>query len=148
MTKRTRLCVQVAEMGFLRMLAGLSLGDRVRSSAICEELGVELLLLCIESSQLRWFGHLVRMVRASGCLPREEFQASSAGRRPCGRPRTRWRDYISTLAWERIGILQSALVNMSREREVLGSPARAFSTDFFLSKVSAYTMSALFDWDI
>ncbi|KAJ8005185.1 hypothetical protein DPEC_G00144010 [Dallia pectoralis] len=94
------------------------LRDRVRSSVIREELGVEPLLLCIERSQLRWFGHLVRM--PPGRLPREVFQARPAGRRPRGRPRTRWRDYISTLAWERLGIPQSELANVAREREVWG----------------------------
>ena len=39
-------------------------------------------LLCVERIQLRWLGHLIR--------------------RPRGRPRTRGRDYISTLAWERL----------------------------------------------
>ncbi|KAJ7993845.1 hypothetical protein DPEC_G00258930 [Dallia pectoralis] len=73
-------------MGFLRKVAGLSLRDRVRSSVIREELGVEPLLLCVERSQLRWFGHLVRM--PPGRLPREVFQARPAGRRPRGRPRT------------------------------------------------------------
>ncbi|TWW69645.1 hypothetical protein D4764_18G0004510 [Takifugu flavidus] len=45
MTERTRSRVQAAEMSFLRRVAGLSLRDRVRSSAIREELGVEPLLL-------------------------------------------------------------------------------------------------------
>ena len=45
MSKRTRSRVQAAEMGFLRRVAGVSLRDRVRSSAIWEGLGVELLLL-------------------------------------------------------------------------------------------------------
>ncbi|KAI3374835.1 hypothetical protein L3Q82_021373 [Scortum barcoo] len=55
-----------------------------------EELGVEpLLLLRIERSQLRWLGHLFRM--PPGRLPREVFQACPTGRRPRGRPRTRWR---------------------------------------------------------
>ena len=40
-TKRMRSRVQAAEMGFLRRVAGVSLRDRVRSSAIREELGVE-----------------------------------------------------------------------------------------------------------
>ena len=117
MTERTRSRVQAAEMGFLRRVAGVSLRDRVRSSAIREELRVEL-LLCVERSQLRWFGHLVRM--PPGRLPREVFQARPAGRRPRGRPRTRWRDYISTLAWEGLGIPQSELANVAREREVWG----------------------------
>ncbi|KAJ8003299.1 hypothetical protein DPEC_G00167980 [Dallia pectoralis] len=59
-----------------RKVAGLSLRDRVRSSVIREELGVEPLLLCIERSQLRWFGHLVRM--PPGRLPREVFQPGTS----------------------------------------------------------------------
>jgi len=43
------------------MVAGLSLRDRLRSSDIERELGVEPLLLHVERSQLRWFGHLIRM---------------------------------------------------------------------------------------
>ncbi|TWW71088.1 hypothetical protein D4764_17G0005710 [Takifugu flavidus] len=71
MTERTRSRVQVAEMSFLHRVAGLSLRDRVRGSAIREELGVELLLFRVERSQMRWLGHLVRMlpgrlVRCSG----------------------------------------------------------------------------------
>ncbi|KAI3363609.1 hypothetical protein L3Q82_001239 [Scortum barcoo] len=88
-------------MSFLRRVAGRSLRDRVRSSVIREELGVEPLLLRIERSQLRWLGHLFRM--PPGRLPREVFQACPTGRRPRGRPRTRWRDYVSRLAWERLG---------------------------------------------
>lgn len=53
-TERIRSRIQLAEMSFLRWLV-------VRSSAIWEELGVELLLICIERSHLRWFGHLIRM---------------------------------------------------------------------------------------
>ncbi|KAK0152855.1 LINE-1 reverse transcriptase [Merluccius polli] len=45
MTERTRSRVQAAEMSFLRRVAGLSLRDRVRSSVIREELGVDPLLL-------------------------------------------------------------------------------------------------------
>ncbi|KAK0155354.1 DNA-directed RNA polymerase II subunit RPB1 [Merluccius polli] len=61
MTERTRSRVQAAEMSFLRRVAGLSLRDRVRSSVIREELGVDPLLLRVERSQMRWLGHLVRM---------------------------------------------------------------------------------------
>ena len=68
---------------------GWGLPEMVRRSAIQEELGVEPLLLCVERSQLRWFGHLIRM--PTGRLPREVFLAPPTGRRPRGRPRTRWR---------------------------------------------------------
>ena len=61
MTERIRSRIQAAEMSFLRRVAGVSLRDRVRSSVTRERLGVEPLLLRLERSQLRWFGHLVRM---------------------------------------------------------------------------------------
>jgi len=66
-------------MSFLRRVAGLSLRERVRSSVIRRELGVEPLLLRVERSQLRWFGHLIWM--PPGRLPLEVFQA----RRPQGK---------------------------------------------------------------
>jgi len=34
------------------------------------------------------------------------------------RPRKRWRDYVSRLAWERLGIPQNELGNVAGEREV------------------------------
>ena len=58
-TERTRSRIQVAEMGFLRRVSGLSLRDRVISSVI---------------------------------HPDAVFRAHPTGRRPRGRPRTRWRD--------------------------------------------------------
>jgi len=76
----------------------------VRSSDIWGEIGVQLLLLHTKRIQLRWFGQLVRM--PPGRLPLEVFQAPPIGRRPWVRPRTCWRDYISLLAWERLGIPQ------------------------------------------
>ncbi|KAK3514344.1 hypothetical protein QTP70_015871, partial [Hemibagrus guttatus] len=66
-----------------------------------QELRVELLLLRIERGQLRWLGHLFRM--PPGCLPGEVFRACPTGKRPRGRPRTHWRDYVFRLAWERLG---------------------------------------------
>ncbi|TWW69275.1 hypothetical protein D4764_18G0000810 [Takifugu flavidus] len=122
MTERTRSRVQAAEMSFLRRVAGLSLRDRVRSSAIREELGVEPLLLRIERSQMRWLGHLVRM--PPGRHPGEVFRACPSGRRPPGRPRTRWRDYVSRLVWERLGIPPDELEEVAGEREVWASLLR------------------------
>ncbi|KAK7929267.1 hypothetical protein WMY93_005662 [Mugilogobius chulae] len=101
-TERTRSRIQAVEMSFLRRVAGRSLRDRVRSSVTREELRVEPLLLHIERGQLRWLGHLYRM--PPGRLPGEVFRACPTGRRPRGRPRTRWRDYVSRLSWERLGI--------------------------------------------
>ena len=117
--ERPRSRVQVAEMSFLRRVAGLPFRDRVRSSVIREELGVDPLLLRVERSQMRWFGHLVRM--PPGRLPGEVFRARPTGRRPWGRPRTRWRDYVSQLAWEHLGIPREELDEVAGEREVWAS---------------------------
>ncbi|KAK3522059.1 hypothetical protein QTP70_022619, partial [Hemibagrus guttatus] len=122
MTKRIRSRIQAAEMSFLRRVAGRSLRDRVRSSVNREELRVEPLLLHIKRGQLRWLGHLFRM--PPGRLPGEVFRACPTGKRPRGRPRTRWRDYVSRLAWERLGILPEELEEVSREREVWASLLR------------------------
>ncbi|KAI3353763.1 hypothetical protein L3Q82_004842 [Scortum barcoo] len=128
MTERTRSRIQAAEMSFLRRVAGRSLRDRVRSSVTREELGVEPLLLRIERSQLRWLGHLFRM--PPGRLPREVFQACPTGRRPRGRPRTRWRNYVSRLAWERLGVPPEELEEVSGNLRftVCGSPIKTKSS--------------------
>ncbi|KAK3553138.1 hypothetical protein QTP86_031724 [Hemibagrus guttatus] len=81
------------------------------------ELGVEPLLLHIERGQLRWLGHLFRM--PPGRLPGEVFRACPTGKRPRGRPRTRWRDYVSWLAWERLRVPPEELEEVSGEREDL-----------------------------
>ncbi|KAK3549306.1 hypothetical protein QTP70_034533, partial [Hemibagrus guttatus] len=115
MTERVRSRIQVAEMSFLRRVVGCSLRDRVRSSATREELGVEPLLLHIERGQLRWLRHLFRM--PPGHLPGEVFRACPTGKRPRGRPRTRWRDYVFRLAWEHLGVPPEELEEVSGERE-------------------------------
>ncbi|KAK3544200.1 hypothetical protein QTP86_008347 [Hemibagrus guttatus] len=114
MTERVRSRIQAAEMSFLRRVAGCSLRDRVRSSVTREELGVEPLLLHIERGQLRWLGHLFRM--PPGRLPGD--RACPTGKRPRGRPRTRWRDYVFRLAWERLGVPPEELEEVAREREL------------------------------
>ncbi|KAK3527104.1 hypothetical protein QTP86_010820 [Hemibagrus guttatus] len=122
MTERIRSRIQAAEMSFLRRLAGHSLRDRVRSSVTREELGIEPLLLHIERGQLRWLGHLFRM--PPGHLPGEVFRACPTGKRPRGRPRTRWRDYVSWLAWEHPRVPPEELEEVSGEREVWASLLR------------------------
>ncbi|KAI3356217.1 hypothetical protein L3Q82_017465, partial [Scortum barcoo] len=47
----------------------------------------------------------------------EVFQACPTGRRPQGRPRTRWRDYVSWLAWERLGVPPEELEEVSGDCE-------------------------------
>ena len=121
---RKILQIQAAEMSFLRRVAGLRLRDRVRSSDIQERLRVEPLLLHMERSQLRWFGHLVRM--PPGRLPGEVFRAYPPRRRPRGRPRTHLRDYISLLDRERLSVHPEELEEVAGERSVWISLPKPF----------------------
>ncbi|KAK3546089.1 hypothetical protein QTP70_022888 [Hemibagrus guttatus] len=73
---------------------------------------------------MRWFGHLFRM--PPGRLPGEVFRASSTRKRPRGRPRTHWRDYVSRLAWERLGVPPEELEEVSGERELFRRDPEAF----------------------
>ncbi|TWW54384.1 hypothetical protein D4764_0180610 [Takifugu flavidus] len=49
---------------------------------------------------------------------------ASLVRRPLGRPRTHWRDYVSRLVWERLGIPPDELEEVAGEREVWASLLR------------------------
>ena len=75
--------------------------DKHRNTAIRESLDIESLLLRIERSQLRWFGHASRMTHEQ--LPKQTLYAKENWRRPHGRPRTTWLDYIDNLGWNRLG---------------------------------------------
>ena len=97
MIQRMRSQVQASEMRFLRRIEGVTLFNKVCSSEIRESLNIEPLLLGIERSQLRWFGHVSRMPQER--LPKQALHAKANGRRPVGRPRTRWTDYIEDLGW-------------------------------------------------
>ena len=59
----------------------------VCNSEIHNFLNVELLLLRIVRSQLRWFGHVSRMPQER--LPKQALSAIPNGKRPVGRPRLR-----------------------------------------------------------
>ncbi|XP_029690264.1 uncharacterized protein isoform X2 [Takifugu rubripes] len=51
-----------------------------------------------------------------GHLPGEVFRACPSSRRPPGRPRTRLRDYVSRLVWERLGIPPDELEEVAGKR--------------------------------
>ncbi|KAL0281281.1 UNVERIFIED_CONTAM: hypothetical protein PYX00_002314 [Menopon gallinae] len=83
MTERTRSRIQAAEKRFLRATAGVSRIDRCRNAAIREGLQVEPLLLHIERSVLRWFGHVLRLPPTR--LVKQVLSECPGGKRPRGR---------------------------------------------------------------
>ena len=95
MTERVRPQVQAFEMSFLRRIDGVTLFNKVRSSEDTKSLNTEPLLLRIERSQLRWFSHVSRIPQET--LPKQALLAKANWRRPVGRPRTRWVNYVEDL---------------------------------------------------
>ena len=95
LNEKVRSRVQAAETGFLRRISGLTLLDKVKSADIRESLNIESLLLRLERSQLRWYGHVTRMSQER--TAKKLLCSTPIGRRPRGRPRTRWRDYLEEL---------------------------------------------------
>jgi len=73
-------------------------------------------LLRIERSQLRWFGNVSRISQER--LARQVLLATHRGKQPRGLPRTRWRDYISGLAWSCLGVGRGDLSEIAVDREV------------------------------
>ena len=116
MTESMRSQVQASEMRFLRRIEGVALFNKVRSFEIRKSLNIEPLLLRIERSQRRWFGHVSRMPQES--LPKQALLAKANGRRPVGRRRTRWTDYIEDLGWNRLGLRPSKMVEVMEDRVV------------------------------
>ena len=51
-------------------------------------------------------------------LPKEALLAKANGRRPVGRPRTRWADYIEVLALNCLGLHPSKMMNVMEDCEV------------------------------
>ena len=76
MTERMRSQVQASEMRYLRRIKGVTLFNKVRSSEIRKSLNIEPLLLRIERSQLRWFGHVSRMPQER--LPKQVLLANQS----------------------------------------------------------------------
>ena len=116
MTKRVRSQAQASEMRFLQKIKRVTLFNKVRSSEIRKSLNIEPLLLRIKRSQLRWFGHVSRMPQER--LPKQALLAEANGRRPVGRPRTRWTDYIEDHGWNRLGFYPRETIEVMEDCEV------------------------------
>ena len=118
MTERMRSQVQASEMRFLRRIEGVTLFNKVAYVALRFKnlLTSSRYFFEFEKSQLRWFGHVSRMPQER--LPKQALLAKANGRRPIGRPRTRWTDYIEDLGWNRLGLRPSEMMDVMEDREV------------------------------
>ena len=86
---------------------GVTLRDKVSSCEIRSVLNVKPLLR-IERSQICCVRHEYRMPHER--LARQVQLGTPTGKRPRGHPRPRWSDYVSDLAWSRLGCEPSKTV--------------------------------------
>ena len=100
MNERVRSQMQVSEIRFLRKIKEVTMFDKLHNTAIRESFKIELVLLRIERSQLRWFDHVSIMPQER--LPKQILFAKVSGKRPVRRPWTRRLDYIEDLRCNRL----------------------------------------------
>ena len=63
-TKDMRSNIQAAEPKYLRRMKGITKRDRVRNEVVRQKLIVEPILKTLHKQQLKWFGHLMRMINS------------------------------------------------------------------------------------
>ena len=90
-TEENRL--DALEMGMLRTIVGVRWDDFVRNADIRERLRQPPVSLKLRKARLKWFGHVERM--GDERQVKRVMNATMVGRRPVGRPRTRWKDVIA-----------------------------------------------------
>ena len=95
--------------------SGLTLLDKLKSADIRESLNTESLLFQLEKSQLCWYGHVTRM--SFERTAKKLLRSPPIGRKPKGRPRTQWREYVEYLSWYRLGIPPEHLSFVAKSRD-------------------------------
>ena len=116
MTERVRSQVQASKMRVLRRIERVTLFNKMRSSDIRKFLNIKPLLLRIERSQLKWFGHVSRMPQEK--LLEQALLAKGNGTRPVARTGTRWTNYVQDFGWNLLGLHLSKMMNVVEDREV------------------------------
>ena len=100
--------ITAAEMKYLRRISNKTKRDMIRNTKIREDLKVKPITEYIETSQLKWYGHVKRMENKR--LPKKIMETRMEGKRARGRPRTSWIDSITSAGKKR----QKTLVEMNR----------------------------------
>ncbi|EYC13548.1 hypothetical protein Y032_0043g779 [Ancylostoma ceylanicum] len=80
------------EMRMLRRTHGIARLDIVRNEDVRSMFGVALITAKMREARLRWYGHVLRSEDSS--VAKSAVNTTVEGRRPRGRPKTRWLDRI------------------------------------------------------
>jgi hypothetical protein len=84
--------IQAMEMKFLKGILRKTRKDKIRNNNIREQLKVDSIKHNMESNRVKWYGHIMCM--ADERVPKRMLEMKLRGRRPRGRPRTRWTDQV------------------------------------------------------
>jgi hypothetical protein len=91
-TKKEEGNIQAMEMKFMRGILGKTRRDKIRNNDIREQLKVDDIKQVMERKRLKLYGHVIRI--ADERIPKNMLEMKLRGRRPRGRPRTRWMDQV------------------------------------------------------
>ena len=84
--------IQACEMRCLRKTINVTRRDRYKNNTIRTLIGTEPLQEYINRQQIKWFGHIIRMMPNE--TPSIAYTSRHSGRKARGRPRKRWIDGI------------------------------------------------------
>ena len=107
------------EMGWLRVILGVSRLQRLRNEEVRKMIGLKSTVVeRIQERRLRWFGHVSRM--DINRLPNKALHMKVMGRRNRGRPRMRWIDKIKEdikSKLETSGQTMESALGLTKERD-------------------------------
>ena len=109
--KATDSLVNAVDMNFLRHVSGNRRNDHVSNTTVRDTLSIEPILTRIERTQLRYFGHVIRMPEYR--MPKRVYGAQALQRRARGRPPncmyTNWESLCKRVARSRTDCERLAL---------------------------------------
>ena len=84
--------IETMDNSFIRRMQKKSLLDKIPTDELRAAVGVSPVRERIQKRRLMWFGHVVRMGEER--LPKKAGKLQREGKRPRGRPKTRWSDAV------------------------------------------------------
>ena len=113
MTRTEEKKLDAMEMKMLRTILNIRWSDRVRNEDIRRRTQQVPVSLKIKRARLKWLGHMERM--QVNRIPRKVSKARMIGRRPRGRPRTRW-DQVVERDLETAGVPMDEACGIAADR--------------------------------
>ena len=99
LTKKLKSKITAADMKVLRLVKGVTRRDRLRNADMYDEFKIKPIIETIQTDQLRWFDHVMR--RDEETTAKKVLDLKVKGKRPRGRLRTSWLNYIDNILKER-----------------------------------------------